>query len=250
MGAVYGHFTGQTSLNYFVMKPLYLILLMSSLLHLVSPPARAQSYIHGGAGFLYGGKTIWPGLAGAVGQQVGQSSAGSSDRYTVLGANAYYRADRWLFGVDASALVNTSLPAASVEYSASSAYGWIGWIVWENNRFTVYPSVGPGYNSLAITQTSYSTETKTRTLTGFSTDLGVTLSGFVFKSAITPPLSAGTLISVRAGYRFTNASSRWQGDQIGGPVPDANPYAAHGFYLTLGIGGGGFRRRAVNGCCD
>lgn len=232
------------------MKSLISVFLMSLLLHCTPTPIRAQAYIHGGAGFLYGGKTIWPGLSAVVGQQVGQRPALRSDRYTVLGANAYYRADCWLFGVDASALVNTLLPATSVEYSASSAYGWLGWVAWENNRFTLYPSAGPGYNALAITQTTNNGVPKTRTLTGFSTDLGVTLSGFVFKSAVAPPLSAGTLLSVRVGYRFTRASSRWQGDWIGVPASVAAPYAAHGFYLTLGLGGGGFRRRAVSGCCD
>ena len=80
-------------------------------------------------------------------------------------------------------------------------------------------------------------------LHGFATDIGLTFDWLATKPAGDPMLLAGPMVSVRVGYRRTTTSAEWHGDT--NILTTASPirYAPHSFYVTLGIGGGSFRRQ-------
>ena len=203
--------------------------------------------IRGGAGFLFGGQSMWPGSANAVQQQSGLSGLAGSNQYPLFGAEAYVRSNRWLFGINASALVNKAVSVAStrprVESSASNAHLWVGWVAWQSKRAKLYPSLGPGINSFNINSIKASGNMTTMTLDGFSTDFALTFDWLTTKPFIDPNLMAGPMLSLRAGYRLTTGSAEWHGDRTTPTIVSPNRYAPHGLYVTLGVGGGGFRKR-------
>lgn len=156
-----------------------------------------------------------------------------------------FQANRWLFGINASALVNKAVLAAStqprVESSASNAHLWVGWVTWQSKRAKLYPSLGPGLNSFNINSTKAGGTTTTMTLDGFSATFGLTFDWLTTKPLIDPTLMAGPMLSIRADYRLITGSAELHGDSATPTIVSSNRYAPHGFYITLGVGG--FRQR-------
>ena len=52
-------------------------------------------FIRGGAGFLYGGQSVWPGSARAVQQQPQTVGPPGNNQYALFEAEMYVRANRW-----------------------------------------------------------------------------------------------------------------------------------------------------------
>lgn len=225
------------------MKPNKRILLFALLL---SSTAWGQS-TKGWAGFLFGGQSVWPGSAQAVQQQSQLLKTVGHDRYTLFGAEAYFRLNRWLVGANASALVNQRASAAgvypTVESSASNAHLWVGWVVWQSKRAKIYPSIGPGINAFNINSTRNDGSISTASLDGFATDFGCTFDWQATKATTERDISEGPMLSVRAGYRLTTGSREWHGDSNLFSTLAPTRYGPHGFYITLGVGMGGFRHR-------
>jgi hypothetical protein len=217
------------------------------LLLLLWPVAAWSQSVQGGAGFLYAGQSIWPGAASAIHEVSKPAPLLPNDRYTMIGAEAYYRRNRWLVGINASALANKQSQATgtptTIESSASNVHLWIGWVAWQTKRTKLYPCFGPGINSVNVNTTAANGTTTIYVLDGFATDIGLTVDWFALKADTEPTLHAGTLLSLRAGYRLTTASAEWHSDHSGTSLLTPTRFSPHGFYLTLGIGGGGFRSR-------
>lgn len=215
------------------------------LLGLLLPlPCVGQS-VWGGAGFFYGGQSAWPGFANAIQQVSNTSGILSDDQYRILGAEIYVRRNRWLVGAGVSALVNKRVlelvSQSTIESSASNAHLWLGWVAWQTKRVKLYPSLGPGLSSFNINSTTSSGTLTTHVLDGFSTDIDLTVDWLVLKSGTDPTVRAGPMLSLRVGYRRTTASTEWHGDRNGATLLTPIRYGPHGFFVTLGIGGGGFR---------
>ena len=217
------------------------------LLLLLWPVAARSQSIQGGAGFLYAGQSVWPGAASAIYEVSKPTARLTSDRYTMIGAEAYYRRNRWLVGINASALANkqsqdTGTPT-TIESSASNVHLWVGWVAWQTHRTKLYPWFGPGINSVNVNATAANGTTTIYVLDGFATDIGLTVDWMALKADTEPTIHAGTWLSLRAGYRLTTASAEWHSGHASTSLFVPTRFAPHGFYVTLGLGGGGFRSR-------
>ncbi|MDB5241027.1 MAG: hypothetical protein JWP57_1652 [Spirosoma sp.] len=205
----------------------------------------AQS-IRGGAVFLQGGPSWWPGSASVIQQVRNTPGLVGKDRYAMIGGEGYLRRNRWLAGINVSTLANQRIQdvttQSTVESSASNVHVWVGWVVWRTNRAKLYPSLGPGLNSFNVNSRMANGATSTRVLDGFATDIGLTFDWLMGKSDVVPT-SFAPMLSVRAGYRLTTASAEWHGDQGGATTLLVTRYTPQGFYLTLGFGGGAFHHR-------
>lgn len=212
---------------------------------LLLPYAGLTQSIRGGAGFFYGGQSVWPGFDSVI-QQVSKSTGElGNDQYRILGVEAYYRRNNWLLGVNTSAFVNKQRQDASsqivIQSSASNAHIWLGWIAWHTKRAKLYPSLGPGLNSFNINLRDANGALNTYVLNGFATDLALTFDWIAIRSTTNPSLYTGPMLSIKAGYRLTVASDEWHPDTKGATSLSPIRYAPYGFFFTLGIGGGGFR---------
>ncbi|WP_338870581.1 hypothetical protein WBJ53_23140 [Spirosoma sp. SC4-14] len=218
------------------------------LLSILASSAVAQvRSVRGGAGFLYLGPAQWPGAGMAVQQLNPWATSTSNDHYLLMGSELYWQHKQWLFGLGASALVNkrvNQLPAGtSIESSASNGHIWIGRIVWQGQRAKLYPSLAPGISAFNVNSTTAGSKHTTHTLDGFSADIGLSFDWLLLGNKTDKTLLAGPMLKIQAGYRFMTASSEWHGDLNDPASITTNRYAPRGFYLTLGIGGGGFRIR-------
>ncbi|GAB4006251.1 hypothetical protein GCM10028808_07840 [Spirosoma migulaei] len=217
----------------------------SLLLVFLLPMLSMGQSVRGGAGFFYGGLGVWPGAANAVQRVSNTADPLGNDLYRMLGAEIYGRRNRWLVGAGVSAFINQRVQDVSaqtaIESSASNAHIWVGWIVWHTKRTKLYPIVAPGINSFNVNSTPTGGLTTTHTLDGFATDVGITIDWLVLKTGSDPTLYAGPMLRIRAGYRLASASNEWHGDRSGSTILLPVTYSPHGFFLTLGIGGGGFR---------
>ncbi|MFD2935171.1 hypothetical protein [Spirosoma flavum] len=230
-------------------KTLPFIRFASSLLLFLIPCVGIGQSIRGGAIFLQGGQSVWPGLAQVI-QQVNHAPSPMSpmgnDRYVMLGAEGYFRLNRWVAGINVSTLANQRLQDVAtqsvIESSASNVHLWVGWIAWQTNRAKLYPSLGPGLNSFNVNSTTASGTMTTHVLDGFATDISLSFDWLIMKSDAVPTLFA-PMLSVRAGYRLTTASAEWHGDRNGATMLLPTRYTPQGFYLTVGLGGGVFHQR-------
>lgn len=217
----------------------------SLLLWLLLPLPGVGQSVRGGAGFFYGGHSTWPGFTKSI-QEVNKTTEPlGDDLYPFLGAEIYVRRNRLLLGAGMSALVNKRVldktSQTTIESSASNVHVWAGWVVWQTNRSKLYPSLGPGFNLFNINSITSTGTWTTHVLDGISTDVGLTYDWLVVKSGDDPTVHAGPMLSLRVGYRLTTASNEWHGDRNGATLLTAIRYRPYGFYVTLGIGGGGFR---------
>ncbi len=227
-------------------KTLLFIRFASSLLLFLLPYAGPGQSMRGGAISLQGGQSVWPGSAQVI-QQVNQTPGPMGhDRYVMLGAEGYYRLNRWVAGINVSTLANQRLQDVAtqsvIESSASNVHLWVGWIAWQTNRAKLYPSLGPGLNSFNVNSTTASGIMTTHMLDGFATDISLSFDWLMMKSDAVPTLFA-PMLSVRAGYRLTTASAEWHSDRNGVTTLLPTRYTPQGFYLTVGLGGGVFHRR-------
>jgi hypothetical protein len=221
--------------------------LVSLLLALLLPVMGLGQPIRGGAIYLYGGLSAWPGSARAI-QELTTTNTyvwAGNERYVMLSAEAYYRRNRWLLGINASTLSNKRVADGAnqsfIESSASNARVWVGWVAWHTNRATLYPSLGPGLNSFNVNSITPAGLLTTHVLDGFATDIGLTFDWFVLRADEATRFAP--MLSVRAGYRLTTASAEWHGDHNGVTTLSPTQYTPQSFYLLVGVGGGSFRHR-------
>lgn len=211
---------------------------------LLLPIVGAGQSTRGGAVFLQGGPSVWPGSASVIQQVSNAPGLPGSDRYTMIGGEGYLRRNRWLAGINVSTLANKRIQDVAtqsiIESSASNVHIWVGWVAWQTNWLKLYPSLGPGFNSFNVNSTTANGTTTIRVLDGFATDLSLTFDWLLQNPDADP--SFAPMVSVRAGYRLTTASAEWHGDHNGTTTLLATRYTPQGFYLTVGIGGGIFSR--------
>lgn len=216
----------------------------SLLFTLLLPVVGAGQSIRGGAVFLQGGPSVWPGSASVI-QQVSKAPGIGNDRYTMIGGEGYLRRNRWLAGISVSTLANKRMQdgvtQSAIESSASNVHIWVGWIAWQSNRAKLFPGLGPGLNSFNVNSTTANGLTTIRVLDGFATDFSLTFDWLLQKPDATPSFTP--MVSVRAGYRLTTASAEWHGDGNAMTTLLPTRYTPQGVYLTVGIGGGIFSRR-------
>ncbi|GAB3949608.1 hypothetical protein GCM10028805_26140 [Spirosoma harenae] len=209
-------------------------------------PLVGQS-VWGGAGFFYGGLSVWPGFESAIQQVSNTAETLGNQQYRNLGAEMYVRRNRLLVGAGVSALVTKRVwdvaSQTTIESSASNVHCWVGWVAWQTSRSKLYPSVAPGLSSFSINSTASAGLLTTHVLDSFSVDVGLTYDWLVLKSGYDPKLQAGPMLSLRIGYRLTTPSNEWHGDRNGASLLTPIRYNPYGFFFTLGVGGGGFRNK-------
>jgi len=121
-----------------------------------------------------------------------------------------------------------------------------GYVVYENNNFFIYPSVGVGASSMVITSYVKSNDLKSELhsiyLLSPSIDFGLNADQIVYKF-VNRPVSGLFIAGLRTGYRFSLKTDNWK--RINNPqIPPAD-FANNAFYLTVALGIGYFKNLSV-----
>jgi hypothetical protein len=208
-------------------------------------PALAQTPgVTGGAGFFRMGYASLNRAGQTLDQFSRTGQYGLSNDFTCIGGEGYARFNNYIFGGGGFGMRSRSLgsPTYHAEPFGGGGYLYLGRIVVDSPRFWLYPTGGLGLTVLGLTQYQQvggAIQKSSVALSTVSLQLGV--------GADWMPLGideggsyGGLLLGLRAGYQISPSSSGWQ--SIGDVPSDRPRYATNGFFMSMTIGIGGFRR--------
>jgi hypothetical protein len=228
-----------------VMKTRITILL---LLMAIANFGHAQK-IKGFAGSLKLGYSGAPGSASTFSEIAPQSVDGFTNNYFAFGAEGYYRTGKFIIGLEGlwGAQGDYSFDDDHAEPFVGAGHARFGYIVNNNDRYWIYPSIGTG-SSLSVLSTYNKTtdgeteNTRNKVLISPSFDCGIN-ADFIVNNVDPDRTKYGAFIlGVRAGYRASFRHDNWL-DGDGDKLRNLPSYGNNAFYVTLSIGGGWFMKK-------
>lgn len=168
--------------------------------------------------------------------------------YTIGGGGHGILESGIVIGGEGHALLNRKETTGTFNSSLGGGYGFfnLGYAVYKQNDFTVYPLIGIGGGTVTMKITDSEAplfddviadpkRTAELSTGGFLLDLSVGMD-YLFRVG-TDEDEGGFMFGLRAGYTFSPSDSDWKmnGNQINGG-PD---FGVAGPYIRLMIGGGG-----------
>ena len=204
--------------------------------------------IKGGAGFVKVGIANAAG-AGTVLNQIAPTGVfGFSDQFYLLGGEGYYRTGNLMLALDGH-IGAQNVRSSGINYGEGFTYlghAKVGLIVNQGARYWIYPTVGFGTAAVAMTtytKTGSDAENRqNKYLYRPSFDISLNADYLLSKSRTTDQRFGGLLLGLRAGYHISQRSSSWRNDD-NDRLLNLPAYTNKGYYVTLAIGGGRFRRK-------
>lgn len=222
------------------------LLTLLAILTVASTTALAQeTAIYGGAGFFRLGHASLHRFSQAADQFTSAQQPSFGNDFMYIGGEGYARLNRNIVGAGGYAMASRGITGASFRAEPFSGGGYLhyGRIVVDQRRFWLYPIIGLGVAMVGLTQSQTLGQTNdeyTVMLPSFNARLGLGADW------VAVPFGAGDnygglLLGLRAGCQLSPASSAWRtSGEVA--VSDRPRYATNGFYVTLAIGAGGFRK--------
>ncbi|MBC3787989.1 hypothetical protein [Spirosoma utsteinense] len=201
--------------------------------------------LSGGAGFFRLGYARLHQVGQTLDQFTPPQLSGIGNDFVYVGGEGYARLDRFILGGGGYGMARRSLsgPGYHAEPFGGGGHLFLGRILVNSRRLWLYPTVGAGVAVVGITQSQQQGQTTRESsvlLPSLNVQFGVGADWLV--AAFTEDDSyGGLLLGMRAGYQLSPSSSGWR--STGELVPPDRPrYATNGYFVTLTIGAGGFRR--------
>lgn len=209
----------------------------------------ANAQIKGGAGFFKTGYLFAPGSSAVLNKIISGSPTAITNNYMITGLEGYYRNGASIISFDGSA-AQQAVYSLNTNYAKepfiTSAQIKLGHIIKENERYWLYPSVGVGVAAIILYPNANgiksSTINITPTLLTPSIDIGINGDIFIERVHAGERKYGGTILGIRAGYRTSGRSNNWK-DGHSNKLIDMPDYSNNCFYLSVGIGAGGFVRK-------
>ncbi|MGA0555325.1 hypothetical protein ACO2Q8_01640 [Larkinella sp. VNQ87] len=167
-----------------------------------------------------------------------------NDHFVYSGAEGWFRMNRIMLGVSASALNARTVSARQTRLQRVGGLGQIkaGYVLFDNRRWLLYSAIGQGFSSAMVTLQQPDNDPITWMLSSHTTDFSIQIQKrFAAKNSPKTNKIRGLWMGLRLGYLASAKSALWQ------TIPDASPpvikpaYALNGFYATLTLGGGRFQ---------
>jgi hypothetical protein len=223
------------------------ILFVMILAFATSAGVQAQTF-KGGAGFLKVGYANHTGSALVLNEITPEGMTGFSNSFYGVGAEGYFRTGRAIIALEGSvgAQNRQSVGNKYGEAYAGTGHARFGWVILEGTQYWLYPSIGSGSAVLGITtydKVNGENENLRNTLL-YTPSLDIGLNGDFLTGKVTEGSNrfGGLLLGLRAGYHLSPKSNNWR-DEDWNRVRNFPNYNNRGFYVSLTVGGGGFRRK-------
>jgi len=206
--------------------------------------------IEGLAGFIQSGYLNASNAAKTFSQVYPFNTAAFANNYFLIGAEAFYWEKNnvfvgdWQFGLQKIYSLNNVHAGSSYE-AVLAKYGRI---VKERKNFWLYPSAGAGASIISLTSYTKNNgvreNVKTETLVSPAFDFGMNANFLMSKLKWNEKYYLGWIMGIKAGYRISVKSNRWQNDDDNFYKKIEIPsYANNAFYVTLSFGGGSFDKK-------
>ncbi|WP_020601189.1 hypothetical protein [Spirosoma panaciterrae] len=225
---------------------LFLLLVLALVLLLESATALGQSVKqYGGAGFFRIGYANLHQIGRTLTQLNPSLPTPSTNDFVYIGGEGYARLDKIILGAGGYGMARRSFGSSTyyAEPFCGGGYLYIGRVVVDTHRFWLYPLAGVGGTVVGMTQSQQqgtSTSESSAILPNINAQLGLG-ADWLMATFGEDNTYGGVLLGLRAGYQMSPYSTGWKttGDLLG---TDRPRYATNGFFVTLTVGVGAFRR--------
>lgn len=171
--------------------------------------------------------------------------------FIAQGGGAHLVLDKILIGASGFGLngfTATSTQGNSLQISGGYGLFNLGYLIWSEGGFSLYPMLGIGSGSVKInsnqplnTLLGLSTSNQVSTLESSQVVLDFGLGAdYLVDFNADPEHQSGVLVGLRLGYTLIPSPAQWvaNGQAVGGRLPELN---TQGFYLGLTLGAGSIR---------
>jgi hypothetical protein len=226
------------------MKATPLLLLLAMFFTLT---AGAQ-HTHGLAGNLRFGLSHLPNAGASLQSIAPEGISGFQNTFYGYGLEGYYRNGSRIFALDG--FFGIQQPH-SFRNDQSNAYtgglhARMGLVLKESEQYWMYPSLGLGYETLALSTSRNLHQAEENNYTHLLytpvIDVGLNADFLAAKKAPGQSVFGGQVIGLRLGYSFSPHSTRWPLLNWEKTV-QAPPYQHRVYYLSLSVGVGAFTRK-------
>lgn len=208
--------------------------------------SQAQSpELYGGAGFFRLGYANLHRIGQTLDQFTTVSHVPIGNDFVYVGGEGYARLNKYVLGGGGYGMArhNSATATYRAEPFSGGGYLYIGRVVVDSRRFWLYPTIGAGMAMIGLTQREQQgqlIQESTVMLPSLNAQLGIG-ADWLMAAWGDQQRYGGLLMGIRAGYQFGPASSGWRStDEV--LLSDRPRYAVSGFFVTLTVGVGAFRR--------
>jgi hypothetical protein len=171
---------------------------------------------------------------------------GFDDGFTIIGAEAYYKDKGFIVGLDASMGFQEPQERLNNEVIVVTPAGYLkgGWVVNEGKHHWIYPTLGIGGNlMLMLTNEGGSDEDDYELYRGIFNPSGeLALNADIILANVPDSgLYGAFILGVKVGYRGSFKHDYWFNED-GDEIQNLPSYSNKGFFFTITLGGGGFKR--------
>ena len=199
------------------------------------------------AGFFRIGYTHSAGTGKIMNAIAGNGITGFSDNFLLVGAEINYRYHRHVIIVEGyiGAQGDCSVENQYAEPFTGAAHLKYGRVIAYASNYWIYPAIGTGASMTALGRyqkvNGEFTVNENASLVSPSFDLSLNGNVLLTKPEYSRKRYGGFIIGCRIGYRTSPKNDHWYNDS-GTRIQNMPSYSNRGFYLTLAVGAGGFRK--------
>jgi hypothetical protein len=218
-----------------------------SLLLLIMATAIYSQELEGMAGFFRIGYTHSSAVSKTMSAIAGNGITGFSDDFILVGAEINYRYDPDVIIIEGyiASQDNCSNENRYAEPFIVAGHLKYGRVICCGSNYWVYPAIGGGASMTGLTtyEKINGESTAKENVSVFSPSFDVSLSGNLLfaKREQLEKSYGGLIMGCRIGYHTSFKNDHWYNDS-GSRVANMPSYSNKGFYVTLAIGAGGFRK--------
>lgn len=178
-----------------------------------------------------------------------------SDQHLILGGHGHGMRGKFVIGGSGSGIIGKSITGNSMKVSAGGGYGTfdVGYLIVNKQSLKIYPVIGFGGGGFSVNISRNEDVSMDDIRDNPAREINISKGGFIFNLSVNlnfiPELKydaeensyGGFMTGLRVGYLYQPASSDWQ--FAGGDVTNAPDFGLNGPYVTMVIGGFGYRGR-------
>jgi hypothetical protein len=196
----------------------------------------------GGAFLIKSGYMFAPGAGKELSSLQDQTDA-FTDNFSLLGLEGVYRKNKWITGFETSfgAQKARAKDVRSFKPYTGAVHAQLGYIVWEQKEYWLYPSAGLGVSmhNLSVREKVLNKTTKIDNIVQYAPSVNFAFNGDLLttKESKHQKSAGGLILGFRMGYRFSVKDAAWKNEDRN-VIENNTNYRNNVYYISLVAGFG------------